>query len=168
MTVVAAATATDDSATGKVDHAVTIRPIDNDHASGGAHFVPSTLHLVDPTTGAQTDRVVVRGMGTWQVERGQVVFTPEHGWAARTSIDYTVADTAAQVVRATLEVYYPTGLAAATHIAKLAFTGTTGLVGLGSRPGDGPRRCVPGGPSPERRRRRRGDGGASTLAGLRS
>jgi hypothetical protein len=131
MTVVAAATATDDSATGKVDHAVTIRPIDNDHASGGAHFVPSTLHLVDPTSGAQTDRVVVRGMGTWQVERGQVVFTPEHGWAARTSIDYTVADTAAQVVRATLEVYYPTGLAAATHIAKLAFTGTTGLVGLG-------------------------------------
>ncbi|MDM7891949.1 Ig-like domain-containing protein [Curtobacterium caseinilyticum] len=131
MTVVAAATAADDSATGAVDHAVTIRPTDNDHASGGAHFVASTLHLVDPATGAPTDRVVVDGMGTWQVERGQVVFTPEHGWAARTSIDYTVADSAAQAVRATLEVYYPTGIAAVTHIAKLAFTGTTGLVGLG-------------------------------------
>ena len=131
ITVVAAATAADDSATGKVDHAVTVRPTDNDHASGGAHFVPSTLHLVDPTTGAPTDRVVVEGMGTWQVERGHVVFTPEHGWAARTSIDYTVTDTAEQAVRATIEVYFPTGLAAATHIAKLAFTGTTGLVGLG-------------------------------------
>jgi len=131
MTVVAAATATDDRATGAVDHAVTIRPTDNDHASGGAHFVPATLHLVDPTTGAPTDRVVVDGMGTWQVERGQVVFTPEHGWAARTSIDYMVQDSAAQLVRATIEVYYPTGIAAVTHIAKLAFTGTTGLVGLG-------------------------------------
>lgn len=131
MTVVAAATATDDSAVGAVDHPVTIRPIDNDHASGGAHFVPSTLHLVDPTSGAPTDRVVVQGMGTWQVQDGTVVFTPEHGWAARTSIDYTVLDSAAQLVRATIEVSFPTGLAAAAHIAKLAFTGTTGLVGLG-------------------------------------
>ncbi|MDM7887425.1 Ig-like domain-containing protein [Curtobacterium sp. RHCJP20] len=131
MTVVAAATATDDSAVGAVDHPVTIRPIDNDHASGGAHFVPSTLHLVDPASGAPTDRVVVQGMGTWQVQDGTVVFTPEHGWAARTSIDYTVLDSAAQMVRATIEVSFPTGLAAAAHIAKLAFTGTTGLVGLG-------------------------------------
>ncbi len=131
MTVVAAATATDDSAVGAVGHPVTIRPIDNDHASGGAHFVATTLHLVDPATGAPTDRVDVQGMGTWQVDRGQVVFTPEHGWAARTSIDYTVLDSAAQLVRATIEVSYPTGIAAVAHIAKLAFTGTTGLVGLG-------------------------------------
>ncbi|MFJ5143984.1 Ig-like domain-containing protein [Curtobacterium sp. NPDC088465] len=131
MTVVAAATATDDSGVGAVGHPVTIRPIDNDHASGGAHFVATTLHLVDPATGAPTDRVVVQGMGTWQVDRGQVVFTPEHGWAARTSIDYTVLDSAAQLVRATIEVSYPTGIAAVAHIAKLAFTGTTGLVGLG-------------------------------------
>ncbi|PZF57766.1 hypothetical protein DEJ23_06390 [Curtobacterium sp. MCSS17_008] len=131
MTVVAAATAADDSATGAVDHAVSVRPTDNDHASGGAHFLPATLHLVDPATGAPTDRVVVGGMGTWQVERGRVVFTPEHGWAARTSIDYTVRDSAAQLVRATIEVSYPTGIAAVAHIAKLAFTGATGLVGLG-------------------------------------
>ncbi|MFJ6171536.1 Ig-like domain-containing protein [Curtobacterium sp. NPDC092190] len=131
MTIVAAATATDDSAVGAVGHPVTIRPVDNDHASGGAHFVATTLHLVDPATGAPTDRVVVQGMGTWQVDRGQVVFTPEHGWAARTSIDYTVLDSAAQLVRATIEVSYPTGIAAVAHIAKLAFTGTTGLVGLG-------------------------------------
>lgn len=131
MTVVAAATATDDSAVGAVDHPVTLRPTDNDHASGSAHFVATSLHLVDPATGAPTDRVVVEGMGTWQVERGQVVFTPEHGWAARTSIDYTVLDSAAQLVRATIEVSYPTGVAAVVHVAKLAFTGTTGLVGLG-------------------------------------
>jgi CshA-type fibril repeat protein len=131
MTVVAAATATDDSAVGAVDHPVTLRPTDNDHASGGAHFVPTTLRLVDPATGAPTNRVVVDGMGTWRVERGQVVFTPEHGWAARTSIDYTVRDSAEQLVRATIEVSYPTGIAAVAHVAKLAFTGTTGLVGLG-------------------------------------
>ena len=131
MTVVAAATATDDSAVGAVGHPVTLRPTDNDHASGGAHFVPTTLHLVDPATGAPTNRVVVDGMGTWRVERGQVVFTPEHGWAARTSIDYTVRDSAEQLVRATIEVSYPTGIAAVAHVAKLAFTGTTGLVGLG-------------------------------------
>ncbi|MBP1301302.1 Ig-like domain-containing protein [Curtobacterium sp. 1310] len=131
MTVVAAATATDDSAVGAVGHPASLRPTDNDHASGGAHFVATTLHLVDPATGAPTDRVVVQGMGTWQVDRGQVVFTPEHGWAARTSIDYTVLDSAAQLVRATIEVSYPTGIAAVAHVAKLAFTGTTGLVGLG-------------------------------------
>ncbi|MFJ4076160.1 Ig-like domain-containing protein [Curtobacterium sp. NPDC089991] len=131
MTVVAAAVAKDDSATGTVGHQVTIDPLDNDSASGGATFETGTVHLIDPETGKQSDRVVVSHEGTWTVRDGKVVFTPAKGHTGTTFIGYTVTDSNGQTVTATITVTYPTGIAAAVHTAELAFTGATGLVGLG-------------------------------------
>ncbi|WP_165901502.1 Ig-like domain-containing protein [Curtobacterium sp. PhB142] len=131
MTVVAAAVATDDSATGTVGHQVRIDPLDNDSGTGGAAFETATLHLIDPKTGKPVDTVVVDGEGTWTVGHGQVVFTPAAGHTGTLFVGYTVTDTEGQTVTATITVTYPTGVAAAVHVAELAFTGTTGLVGLG-------------------------------------
>ncbi|MBF4606069.1 Ig-like domain-containing protein [Curtobacterium sp. VKM Ac-1393] len=136
MTVVAAAVAKDDSATGTVGHRVTIDPLANDSASGGATFDRGTLHLIDPSTSKSVDRVVVDGEGTWTVRDGKVVFTPATGHSGTAFngtafIGYGVTDSNGQAVRATITVTYPVGVAAVLHTAELAFTGATGLVGLG-------------------------------------
>ncbi|QYI98821.1 tandem-95 repeat protein [Curtobacterium flaccumfaciens pv. flaccumfaciens] len=131
MTVVAAAVATDDSATGIVGHRVVVDPLDNDSASGGATFEPGTLHLLHPESGTPTDRVVVADDGTWTIRDGRVVFTPESGFTGTTFVGYEVTDSAGQTVSATVTVRFPTGLAAIVHGTELAFTGVTGLVGLG-------------------------------------
>jgi CshA-type fibril repeat protein len=131
ITVVAAAVATDDRGTGRSGHTVTVEPLENDSPTGGATFDTDTLHLVDPTTGHMTDRVAVHGAGTWHVEDGVVTFTPAHGFSGTETVDYTVQDSAGQVVTATITVTYPVGIAAVAHVAQLAFTGSTGLAGLG-------------------------------------
>ncbi|MBB1196235.1 tandem-95 repeat protein [Curtobacterium flaccumfaciens] len=131
MTVVAAAVATDDSATGIVGHRVVVDPLDNDSATGGATFEPGTLHLLHPESGTPTDRVVVADQGTWTIRDGRVVFTPQEGFTGTTFVGYEVTDSAGQTVSATVTVRFPTGLAAIVHGTELAFTGVTGLVGLG-------------------------------------
>jgi CshA-type fibril repeat protein len=131
MTVVAAADATDDSATGIVGHRVVVAPLDNDSATGGAAFEPGTLRLLHPESGTAVDRVVVAHQGTWSIRDGKVVFTPEDGFTGTTFIGYSVGDSSGQSVSATITVTYPTGLAAIVHGTELAFTGVTGLVGLG-------------------------------------
>ncbi|MBT1678577.1 Ig-like domain-containing protein [Curtobacterium aurantiacum] len=131
MTVVAAAVATDDSATGIVGHRVVVAPLDNDSATGGATFEPGTLRLLRPESGSPTDRVVVAHEGTWTIRDGRVVFAPENGFTGTTFVGYAVTDSAGQTVTATVTVRFPTGLAAIVHGTELAFTGVTGLVGLG-------------------------------------
>ncbi|MGU3410363.1 beta strand repeat-containing protein [Microbacterium sp. M1A1_1b] len=131
MVVLAHAVATDDAATGTKGRAVTIAPLDNDHPTGGATFQRGTLHLLDAATGASVDRLVVDGEGTWTVTDGVVTFTPEVGHTGTLQVGYAVTDSDGQVVTATITVTYPIGLAAKLHAAQLAFTGTTGLTGLG-------------------------------------
>ncbi|WP_146239592.1 Ig-like domain-containing protein [Curtobacterium sp. MCSS17_011] len=131
MTVVAAAVATDDSAIGIVGHRVVVDPLDNDSATGGATFESGTLHLLHPESGTPTDRVVLADQGTWTIRDGRVVFTPEDGFTGTAFVGYSVTDSAGQTVTATVTVTFPTGLAAIVHGTELAFTGVTGLVGLG-------------------------------------
>jgi CshA-type fibril repeat protein len=131
ITVVAGAVAQDDRATGTKDRAVTVRPLGNDTPTVGASFRQESLHLLDPSTGHMSDRFTVDGSGTWSVEDGVVVFTPQRGYHGTQQVDYTVQDTAGQIVTATITVVYPVGIAAVVHTAELAFTGATGLVGLG-------------------------------------
>ncbi|KQS09159.1 hypothetical protein ASG04_09805 [Curtobacterium sp. Leaf183] len=131
MVVIAHAVATDDSATGTKGEHVTIAPLDNDHPTGGATFERSTLHLLDPATGASVDRLTVAGEGTWTVSDGVVTFTPTADHTGTLQVGYIVTDSDGQVVKATITVVYPVGLAAKLHAAQLAFTGATGLVGLG-------------------------------------
>ncbi|WIB27037.1 Ig-like domain-containing protein [Curtobacterium sp. MCSS17_015] len=129
--VVAAAVASDDARTGSTGEPVTIDPLENDTPTGGAMFDTDTLHLLDPATGHMTDRFTVDGSGSWSVEDGVVTFTPEGDHHGTVTADYTVQGSAGQVVTATITVTYPTGLAAVAHVAELAFTGSTGLLGLG-------------------------------------
>ncbi|WP_146244201.1 Ig-like domain-containing protein [Curtobacterium sp. MCBD17_032] len=129
--VVAAAVARDDEGTGRAGERVTVTPLDNDSPTGGSTFDTDTLHLLDPATGHMTDRFTVAGSGTWSVEDGAVTFTPERDHHGTVTADYTVQDTAGQVVTAAITIRYPTGLAAVAHVAELAFTGSTGLLGLG-------------------------------------
>ncbi|QWS32719.1 Ig-like domain-containing protein [Curtobacterium aetherium] len=131
ITVVAAAVATDDRATGRAGETIRVEPLDNDSATGGATFETGTLHLVDPATGHMTDRFTAGRSGTWSVADGVVTFTPTRGFTGTVTTDYTVRDSAGQVVSATITVRYPTGIAAVAHVAVLAFTGSTGLLGLG-------------------------------------
>ena len=131
ITVVAHAVATDDRVVGTQGRAVTIAPIGNDHATGGARFRTASLRLVDPATGARVPRVAVDGQGVWIVRDGTVRFTPSADRPGTLQMPYTVTDTDGQSVTATITVVYPVGLAAAAHAAQLAFTGATGLVGMG-------------------------------------
>ncbi|OII38151.1 hypothetical protein BIU98_14850 [Curtobacterium sp. MMLR14_010] len=131
ITVVAHAVATDDQATGTKGRAVTIDPLGNDSATGGARFRTGTLRLVDPASGSHVSRVAVDGEGVWTVRHGRVVFTPEADHTGTLQLAYTVTDSDGQAVTATITVVYPVGVAAAVHAAQLAFTGATGLVGLG-------------------------------------
>ncbi|MBF4582923.1 tandem-95 repeat protein [Curtobacterium sp. VKM Ac-2865] len=131
ITVVAHAVATDDRVVGTQGRPVTIAPIGNDSATGGARFQTGSLRLVDPADGAHVTRVTVDGQGVWVVRDGKVVFTPEADRPGTVQMPYTVTDTDGQAVTATITVVYPVGLAAAAHAAQLAFTGATGLVGMG-------------------------------------
>lgn len=131
MTVVAAAVATDDSATGIVGHRVTVAPLDNDSATGGSAFDRDSLHLLDPASGKPVDRLVVDEQGTWTTRDGEVVFVPQDGFTGTAFVGYVVTDGAGQTVQATITITYPTGIAAVIHETELAFTGATGLVGLG-------------------------------------
>jgi CshA-type fibril repeat protein len=129
ITVLAHAVARDDKGTGIAGDPVTTDPLGNDSATGGATFDRDTLHLVEPA-GALVDRIAVDGKGTWTIADGKVVFTPVHGFTGTVQVSYSVVDSAGQQVLATITVVYPTGLAATVHRAELAFTGTTGIVGL--------------------------------------
>ncbi|WP_186377011.1 Ig-like domain-containing protein [Curtobacterium pusillum] len=129
ITVLAHAVARDDKSTGTAGDPVTVDPLGNDSATGGATFDRGTLHVVDPA-GALVDSITVDGRGAWTVAGGKVVFTPVHGFTGTVQVGYSVVDSAGQQVLATITVVYPTGLAAVVHRAELAFTGTTGIVGL--------------------------------------
>jgi large repetitive protein len=131
ITVVAHAVATNDSRTAGVGTTVTLNPLTNDTPTGGATFVVSTLHLIDPVTHHQVTKVSLVGTGTWTVNGTNVVFDPDGDYAGVVSNGYQVLDTAGQLVAATIKITYPVGLAA----AGLAFTGSRGvtegvLVGL--------------------------------------
>ena len=129
ITVLAHAVATDDKATGTANQPVTIDPLTNDTPTSGATFDRGTLHLVAPK-GALVDSITVDGKGTWTIRDGKVVFTPVDGFTGTVQVGYSIVDSDGQQVLATITVVYPVGLAAKVHAAELAFTGTTGLVGL--------------------------------------
>lgn len=123
-TVLAAAGASDDRGTGVVGMPVTVTPLGNDHASGGAHFDDPTLQLIDPATGKAANSVTVPGQGTWTVGAGgTVTFSPVSGFGGTASIDYRATDSDGQTVTATITVTYPDALLTK---GVLAFTGSTG------------------------------------------
>jgi len=93
---------------------VVLHPLVNDPAGDHLTWLPGTLVLVDPATGATSRDVVVPGVGRWVVlADGDVQFTSEAGYRGTASLGYRVQNDAAQQVEAQLVV----------HTAVLATTG---------------------------------------------
>jgi len=75
------------------------------NAAGSSPFVPSSVRIKDPATGAWTTRVVVPGQGTWTVDAqtGRVRFQPLRSFVgAATPVDYRITNARGQQVSSTL------------------------------------------------------------------
>ncbi|BDZ49349.1 hypothetical protein GCM10025867_15900 [Frondihabitans sucicola] len=115
------ATVTETAPTAKNDTAtshggpVTLDPLGNDSAPSG-HLVPSSLRLIDPSTGGLVTRLTIPGEGTYVVDTatGQVTFTPVASFSGTSTVRYSVADTGGDRAVATLSVAVvlppPTGI----------------------------------------------------------
>ncbi|MBF4601894.1 hypothetical protein ITJ55_13845 [Frigoribacterium sp. VKM Ac-1396] len=88
LTPTVTAVATPDTSTGVQGVAQRLAVTDND--GGAASVDPATLRLVDPN-GQDATTVVVPGEGTWTVDGGQLVFTPEPDFVGTaTPVSYRV------------------------------------------------------------------------------
>ncbi len=130
-------TATADTRTGKPNTPITVDVIGND-GPGSTPIDPSSVKLVDPTTGELVDTVTIPGEGTYVVGKdGSVTFTPEHGFAGTSTVDYSVAGEDGSRATATLTITIPAVPGITTNPAdgggivvttpggeRLAFTGT--------------------------------------------
>jgi eukaryotic-like serine/threonine-protein kinase len=85
---------------------VTVDVLKNDKTSDPAVTLdPSTLTLVDPTSGQPAPGVVqVVGQGIWSVKDGKVVFEPDPTFVGATQITYQVTDTAKNTATAVVTV----------------------------------------------------------------
>ena len=75
------------------------------NSAGSSPFVPSSVRIQDPVTGAWSARVVVRGEGTWTVDpqTGKVRFAPLPSFVgSATPLNYRIANARGQMVRSTL------------------------------------------------------------------
>ena len=84
-------TPADDNATGTPDNPTVVDVLANDDTVD-----PTTVKIVDPTTGNPVTALVVAGEGNWTVDpaTGEITFTPEAGFTGDpTPITYTAEDT---------------------------------------------------------------------------
>ena len=88
----------DQWATTAANTAVTLNPLSNDVAYGGATIDPASIDLDPATPGRQTS-VMVYG-GTFQVAGQAVQFTPSAGFNGATQLAYTVEDSNQKVSNA--------------------------------------------------------------------
>ncbi|WP_345373360.1 Ig-like domain-containing protein [Frondihabitans cladoniiphilus] len=128
VTVATPPVAVADSAVIRSGETATVSPSANDSRSGtGAAFVSSTLHLVDPTTGAAVDTVTVDGQGTWSVgSAGAVTFVSSESFSgSATPVRYTVQDRDGESTGAPMSVTVNAIPAAAAPDTKTAKPGQT-------------------------------------------
>ncbi|GAB2979100.1 Ig-like domain-containing protein [Frigoribacterium salinisoli] len=126
ITVLGAATATDDTVRGETGRPVTVDVTANDEPTEGASFDRGTVVLVDPATRDGVTTLDVPGRGTWTVVDGEVTFTPADGSTADASVRYRVTDSTGATVEASVTVDYPVVLST----AQLAFTGGASVLGI--------------------------------------
>ncbi|WP_149203487.1 Ig-like domain-containing protein [Actinotalea subterranea] len=104
---------------------VTVDPLGNDHGT----LDPTSVRLVDPTSGAQVTTLTVPGEGVWTVSAttGAITFTPESGFTGDpTPVTYRVTDTLGNVTTAQVVVtYVAPATPAAGGSAGLATTGAS-------------------------------------------
>ena len=82
---------------------VTLDPLTNDQPSAGAHWIASSLCLVEPVTGSCASTVTVSGTGTWLVlPHNKVRFTAVLGYTGTATIRYRAIDSAGLSAESTL------------------------------------------------------------------
>lgn len=123
ITVLAVAIAKNDAASGTPGERVMLAPLRNDTATAGANLDPSTVQLLDPSTGKPTSSFVVNGKGTFSVSDGLVTFVPVRNFAGSASIGYQVSDSDDVLVSARITVTYPVAAAAGASAAPGAGAG---------------------------------------------
>jgi CshA-type fibril repeat protein len=101
--------ASNDSAVGLVNSAVTLSPLANDSAGQRFALVPGSLRLCgtgETAPNCTATTVNVAGMGTFTLNpaTGAVTFTPLPDWTGAASVPYVVADAGGAVVSANLQV----------------------------------------------------------------
>ncbi|WP_351058541.1 Calx-beta domain-containing protein, partial [Psychrobacter sp. TB20-MNA-CIBAN-0197] len=113
--------AEDDVVKGETGQPVTIDVMAND-IDPEKDLDPTSVKLIDPTTGDEVTSITVPGEGEWIVDptTGKVTFTPEPGFSNDpTPIEYVVSDNAGlKSNQATITVDYP---------GVVSITGTTSL-----------------------------------------
>jgi CshA-type fibril repeat protein len=106
-----AAIGRDDTTAGAPGRPVTFDPLANDTpAEPSAHFVASTLRLIDPVTRARVLSLTVAGEGTYTVDSvtGLVTFVPVPGFSGTLSaVGYEVTDSLGMLSTAVIRISYP-------------------------------------------------------------
>lgn len=121
-------TAQDDSKTGTPGAVVTVDVIGNDKP-GSTPIDPSSVRLVDPTSGALVTTVTVPNEGTYVAHPdGTITFTPVPGFSGTSSITYSVAGVDGSRAVAKLTVTVPAAPALAITGGALAWPAV--LVGV--------------------------------------
>ena len=106
---------------------VTLNPLANDIAFGGATINPASIDL-DPNTPGVQSTVTVTG-GTFAVVGQSVQFTPSNGFAGLAQCSYTVADTNGTVSNAAYLTVTVVFSPAATAVLESFEAGTDGWAG---------------------------------------
>ena len=106
VTVRTPASAIPDAVTTPQDITVSLSPLANDTASGGASITASTLQLRDPATSTWGGTVTVANQGTWTVgAAGTVSFDPVPSFrGVATTLDYRASDSSGATLASTLAI----------------------------------------------------------------
>ncbi|MFI5696833.1 Ig-like domain-containing protein [Kribbella sp. NPDC051586] len=143
-----APTAAPDTATGKQNLPLRIKPLDNDTAGRGSGLDPLSLTLLDPADGSLKKLVKIPGQADYQVNPdGTVTVDPLPGFTGTvTKVTYRVSDWFGQTARSTMTVTItPVTPVAADDTARTPYGKTVTVKVLANdKPGDPSAPLVPG------------------------
>jgi LPXTG-motif cell wall-anchored protein len=108
VVVGAAPVAAPDATTTLQNQPVTLATVGNDQPGTGATLVPSSVQLIDPTSGLLQPVVMVPNQGTYVVDSvtGAITFTPVPWFSGVTTpVSYQVADSDANTATSTVTVH---------------------------------------------------------------
>ncbi|WP_329002092.1 Ig-like domain-containing protein [Kribbella sp. NBC_00709] len=143
-----APTATPDTATGKQNLPLQVKPLSNDTAGPGSGLDPLSLTLVDPADGSLKKLVKIPGQADYQVNPdGTVAVDPLPGFTGTaTKVTYRISDWFGQTARSTITVTIdPITPVAADDAARTAYGRTVTVKVLANdKAGDPSAPLVPG------------------------
>jgi CshA-type fibril repeat protein len=124
--------AADDTASTPPGTPVVIGPLGNDTPSQTSTFMTSTVTLTDLATGKATKKVTVPGQGSYVVDGGGVIFTPDPGFTGTTTpLKYAVTDSFDQTTGASITVVVRAALPFTGLDTGAMVASGVGLVGVG-------------------------------------